>query len=630
MKMALAGVLAGVLLNFSLSAALGASPTFHSAIAPVIYRACSPCHHAGGPGPFPLVSYRDVKAHARQIADVVRRRYMPPWLPEHGYGDFAEERRLNDEQVRLIEDWVKAGSPEGDRSAGPRPPRFSTGWELGTPDLLIRASQPYLVPPSGPDVFWNFIFSPSIGRTRYVKAVEIQPGNARLVHHANLLIDRNRSARVNEKEPGAGFPGMDLSIESTVADPESHFLFWKPGSVPYEQPQGLSWRLDPGNDLVLNVHLRPSGRPEPVQPSIGLYFTDVPPDRFPILIQLEHDGALNIPAGAPDFLVGDDFTLPLDVNVLAVYPHAHYLGKLLEGYATLPGGERKWLVRVPQWDLNWQAVYRYREPVFLPKGTVVSMRYHYDNSASNPRNPNRPPKEVHGGNQSTDEMGHLWLQVLPVGTKDRRMMLEEAMFRRRLQKYPADFSAHFNLGGLLLSRKDAAAAIPYLRDAVRIAPDQPAARNTLGAALESEGKWDEAITQFRAALHAQPRYWNARYNLANALARQGSIDEAIEEFRQVAEANPGDAAAREHFMEALRESGDACVSRGDFAKAAGRYADLAKLKPGDADLRNSLGTLYARAGDFPRAIEAFRAALAIDPSHQGARRNLEMARQMAH
>ena len=194
----------------------------------------------------------------------------------------------------------------------------------------------------------------------------------------------------------------------------------KPGSAPWVEPDGLAWKLDPGSDLVLNAHLKPTGAREEVRPSIGLYFTDVPPSRFPILIQLQDDNALDIPAGAQDFPVSDDFTLPADVDILAVYPHAHYLGHLLEGYATLPTGERKWLIRIPDWDPNWQAVYHYRESVFLPKGSIVSMRYHYDNSSTNPRNPNRPPKEVLGGNQSTDEMAHLWLQILPRGISDRR------------------------------------------------------------------------------------------------------------------------------------------------------------------------------------------------------------------
>ena len=129
---------------------------------------------------------------------------------------------------------------------------------------------------------------------------------------------------------------------------------------------------------------------------IGLYFTGQPQKKFPMLVQLEHDATIDIPPGDKDFLVTDDVKLPLDVNVLAVYPHAHYLGKLMEGYATLPDGTRKWLVRIPDWDLNWQGVYRLKEPLLLPKGTVVSMRYHYDNSADNVRNPNSPPQRGEG------------------------------------------------------------------------------------------------------------------------------------------------------------------------------------------------------------------------------------------
>src|SRR5207249_1441720 len=238
-----------------------------------------------------------------------------------------------------------------------------------------------------------------------------------------------------------------------------------------------------------------------------------------------HDGALDIPPGTRDFLVSDDFRMPLDVDLLAVYPHAHYLGKLLEGYATLPDGSRRWLIRNPDWDPNWQAVFRYRKPIFLPKGTVVSMRFHYDNSAANPRNPNSPPKRVAGGNQSTDEMAHLWLQVLPRGSGDRRMTLQEAVMLHRLEKYPADFSAHFNLGALMLSRKDSAAAIGYLRNALRVEPEQPVALNTLGAALESAGRRDEALAQFQHALRIQPDYASARYNLATALAAEGRLEE---------------------------------------------------------------------------------------------------------
>jgi hypothetical protein len=538
-------------LELSARAGEAPAPTFARDIAPIVYENCSSCHRPGGAGPFPLLTYEDVKKHARQIADVTQRRYMPPWLPQPGYGDFADQRRLTDAQIRLIADWVRALTPEGPGSELPSPPDFTPGWQLGQPDLILEAPRPLPIPASGRNIFWNFIFHPDLKTTRYVRAIEIRPGTNGVVHHANLLIDRTGSSRRLEATPGTGFPGMELAIDRNPLDPDSHFLFWKPGAIPYSEPDGFSWRLDPGNALVLNAHLEPSGKPEQVQPSIGLYFTDQPPTSFPLLIQLEHDGALNIPAGARDFLIADDFRMPVDADVLAVYPHAHYLGKLLEAYATLPDGHRKWLIRIPDWDLNWQAVYRYREPVFLPKGSMISMRYHYDNSSANPRNPNNPPKRVLAGNQATDEMGHLWLQILPRGRGDHRRPLQEALMRHRLEKYPDDFSAHLNLGALLLSRLDAQGAVTMLEAAVSIDTNRPEAHDMLGSAFEVLGRSSEALNEFRLALRAQPDYLDARYNLALALAKAGKLDEAVENFRIVAAAYPSSARLQSQLEDLL-------------------------------------------------------------------------------
>ncbi len=599
--------------------------TYYREIAPILLQHCAPCHRPGQSGPFPLLTYDDARRRASQIAAVTRRRYMPPWLPEPGYGAFLDERRLSDAQIRSIEDWARAGAPEGSASDAPPLPAVTPDWMLGAPDLVVQASKPFALPADGPDVFWNFVISPPVPATRYVKAIEIRPGNAR-VHHSNLLIDRTRSTRRQEAVAGEGFPGMDLTIETDTFDPDSHFLFWKPGGTPWVEPEGMAWRLDPGNDLVLNVHMQPSGKAETVQPSVGLYFTDKPPDKRPMLVKLENDRALDIPPGDRNFLVSDDFRLPLDVDVLAVYPHAHYLGKLLEAFATLPDGSRRWLIRIPQWDVNWQAVYRYRAPVFLPKGTVVSMRYHYDNSADNVRNPNSPPKRVLGGNQSTDEMGHFWLQVLVRGDGDQRPVLQEALMQHRLAKYPDDVSAHLNLGTLLLSRNQNAPAITHLREALRLVPEQAQALNNYGAALQSEGKVEEALEQFQHALRIQPEYPNARYNLANALLAQGKLEEAATSLRLVLAAVPGDRAAREQLSAALIRMGGAAVAAGKLSTAAELYRELVGLEPGNADLRNNFGIILAQMGDLTGALDQFEAALKSNPSHQAAQRNLEQVR----
>jgi Tfp pilus assembly protein PilF/mono/diheme cytochrome c family protein len=558
--------------------------TFAHDVAPILYSSCASCHHDGGSAPFSLTSFADALSHATRIADAVRSHEMPPWLPEPGYGDFVDSRRLTEAQIGAITDWVRGGALEGNVAEEPSPPQFTEGWQLGPPDMVVEAARAYTIPATGPDVFWNFIFTPPVTTTRFVRAIEIHPGDTHLIHHANVIVDPARSARRQEKEPGAGFPGMDLKIVRSAFDIDSHFLFWKPGSTPWSEPDGLSWRLNPGDDLVLNAHMMTSGKPHEVKPSIGLYFTDRPPTKYPILVQLEHDGALNIPPGDPDFVVSDDFKLPLDVDVLGVYPHAHYLGHIVEGYATLPNGTRKQLIRITHWDPKWQAVYHYREPVFLPKGSVLSMRWHYDNSTANPRNPNHPPRRVHNGDQSTDEMAHLTFQLLPRGPGDLRREVEEAVMRHKLDKYPDDYQAHIWLGALMLSRLDPSHAVSILDEAVQIDPKKPEGHDWLGVALVTVGRSGEAIREFHTALAIQPEYTNARYNLAKALAKAGQLDEAAEDFSQVVAAYP--------------ENGQ---------------------------IRDEYGQLLMRMGKPAEAVQQFEKALQINPSDESAKTNRDRA-----
>jgi len=635
-------------------------PTFNKHIAPIIFEYCAACHHPGGSGPFSLISLADVRKRAKQIATVTRSRYMPPWLPEPGYAEFIGERRLGDEQIRLIQQWVDAGTPEGDPKDLPLAPQFNESWQLGKPDLIVRMPEAYTVPAeasnSGNDVFRNFVIPIPVASTKYVRAVEILPGNKQIVHHANILIDRTGSSRgLDEKDPGPGFGGMEVAIESETFEPDSHFLFWKPGTVPWVEPDGMAWRCDPGTDLVLNMHLQPSGRPEKIQAEIGLYFADKPQTVFPMLLQLEHDGALDIPPGKKDFVVTDDFTLPVDVDVLGVYPHAHYLGRDIQGFATLPDGTKQWLIRIRNWDLNWQAVYKYSRPISLPKGSVISMRYSYDNSAENPRNPNHPPKRVVAGNKSTDEMGHLWIQVLPRAKEDARPVLQEALMRQRLRKYPADFTAHFNLGAVLQASGRREEAISFLDKALQVRPDSYAAHTNLGAALQELGRADAAIAHYREALSLKPDYINARYNLGNLLLAQGKTEEAIRELREILRVKPDDAgtynslgsafAMQGNLVEAASNyeqslhfnpgSADAhsnlayvLALQGKLGEAVSHYEQSLRLNPGNADAHNELGALLGRQGKLAQAIAHFEEALRLNPNHEGARENLKRARQM--
>lgn len=566
--------------------------TFDRDIAPIIFHSCSTCHRPGEAAPFSLLAYDDVKKHARQIAEVTRSRAMPPWLPEPQKLKFTDELRLTEAQINLIQRWVEQGAAEGSPTDLPPRPKFVEGWRLGQPDLILKADKPLVLPPQGTDTYWNFIFPVPIQKTVWVKAVEIRPGDKRYVHHANILVDRTGESRSRETEPGAGFAGMEIRMESQVFDPDSHLLFWKPGTIPYEEPEGMALRLDKGAVLVLNTHLQPSGKPEVIQPSIGLYFTTHPATKIPMLLQLENDVKLDIPPGDKNFLVGDEFTLPIDVDLMAIYPHAHYLGKDIEAVATLPGGTSETLIHIPQWNLNWQAVYRYQQPVRLPKGTKVSLRYSYDNSDENPLNPNHPPVRVRGGNRSSDEMCHLWLQMLPVNFDpaqgDPRMALQEALARHNIEKNPGDFEAHYNLGAMLQARNELGAAMKEYESAVQLRPQDAVANNALGAALVAAGRPDQAAAYLQSALKARPEYFDAHYNLGFALAAQN-----------------------------------------DFQGASRQFEIASKLQPRDANVEANLGAALAQMGQFAQAKVHLERALEIDPNQANARENLsELQKEM--
>jgi len=565
--------------------------TFNRDIAPIVFHACATCHRPGESAPFSLLTYSDVKRHARQIAEVTRSRSMPPWLPEPQEFRFADELRLTDNEIKLIGTWVEQGSMEGNPRDLPSEPKYVEGWHLGKPDLILTASKPFTLPPQGADTYWNFIFPVPIQETKWVKAVEIRPGDKRYVHHANILVDRSGDSRKREAEPGAGFAGMEIRVESQVFDPDSHLLFWKPGTVPSQEPEGMSLRLDKGTDLILNTHLQPSGKPEIIQPSIGLYFTPHAATKYPMLLQLENDLKLDIPPGEKNFLVTDDFTLPVDVDLIAIYPHAHYLGKDIQAFATLPGGEKETLIHIPQWNLNWQAVYRYAKPVRLPKGTTVSLRYVYDNSSDNPLNPNHPPARVVGGNRSSDEMCHLWLQVLPVNFDtahgDPRMVLQEALARHNVAKNPADFEAHYNLAAMLQAKGKLEEAISEYQLAVKLRPQDAVGNNALGAALVAQGHPAQAAEYLVKALEARPDYFDAHYNLGFALASQDDFEGAADQFRLAS-----------------------------------------RLQPNDASVEANLGVALAQMGRYDEAKSHLQRALQIDPEQPIAKENLQVLKEM--
>ena len=390
--------------------------TFAEHIAPIIYDNCSGCHRADQNAPFALLTFGDVSKRAKQIAEVTASGYMPPWLADAPRGTFHNDRRLTVTELGMLQQWIAEGAAEGAASQTPKPPVWPEDWSIGEPDLVVTMPEPYTLAAEGPDVYRNFVIPVEIDEPVFVRAYEFDPGNARVVHHAVIQVDTTTKSRELDAEDQApGFGGIMPLSEAHL--PDGHFLGWTPGREPDPGTEGVSWRLLPGMDLVLQLHLQTTGKPEPVQSRIALYFTEEPPS-YPLYALVIRSKHIDIPADDDDHIVRRSYPLPVDVNVLNVYPHAHYLGKRLKGMAHLPDGKSVTLIDIPQWDFNWQDEYRFAEPKFLPQGTVVEIEYHFDNSSENVFNPNDPPQPVSFGQQSTDEMAELMLQVVTKSAED--------------------------------------------------------------------------------------------------------------------------------------------------------------------------------------------------------------------
>jgi mono/diheme cytochrome c family protein len=387
------------------------SPTFNRDVAPLVFKNCAACHRPGEVAPFSLLTYADVKKRAEQIKKATASRFMPPWKPLPGHGDFRESRRLSDDQLALFARWVDEGAAEGDAKDLPPAPTFSAGWQLGEPDVVVTLPKAYTVPAEGADIYRNFAIPFEVPAGKYVRAVEFRPSNRKVVHHAILGFDM--SGRVRERDGKDGSPGYTQVNFPAPILPGS-LAFWVPGKDSRPLPEGAAVRWPKGADLVLQLHVHPSGKPQVEQSTIGIYFTDEAPRRNLELLLIENK-KIDIPAGQNDFRITASRELPLDVELFGIFPHMHMIGKEVKVTARLPDGTETSLLRIDDWDFNWQGYYEYAKPVPLPKGTQVLTEFRHDNSASNPFNPNQPPKRVVYGEETFNEMAIVGLHAFPKG-----------------------------------------------------------------------------------------------------------------------------------------------------------------------------------------------------------------------
>jgi hypothetical protein len=420
---------------FAAAVSADEAPTFTKDVVPILQKRCQGCHRPGDIAPMSLFSYQETRPWAASIRENVLKGTMPPWHADPRYGVFSNDRRLTREEIDTLVRWADAGAPEGDRADLPPPAKLEEGWSIGKPDLVLSMTEEFAVDPKGQDRYLYFAIPTNFEEDRYVKAIELRPGNRKVVHHA-LVFLKPKSAPLRSRSQGdmdrfnqvVGFPlfkveGDVLRVERAapvhddacgledggsalpgdVSEGRSPLIYsFTPGARGDVLPEGIGIKIPKESELMLQIHYARSDTVEKDRSSVGLIFTREQPKQL-IHQQWVQNYYFKIPAHAENHEARGCHTLKKDIELRAILAHMHLRGKDMEIKAFYPGGEGETLLRVPAYDFNWQTTYWLKEPRLLPAGTRLEATAHYDNSRRNAFNPD-PEAAVRWGDPTTDEM----------------------------------------------------------------------------------------------------------------------------------------------------------------------------------------------------------------------------------
>jgi peroxiredoxin len=395
--------------------------TYHRDVAPILRKHCQYCHRPGEVGPFSLTTYKQALRWSADIKEYVRERKMPPWKPVEGVS-FRNDRRLSKKEIDTVAAWVDGGRAEGDPADAPPAPTFTDGWQLGTPHIVLTVPEEFTLGASGKDVFRCFVLPTGLTEDKFVTAVELRPGNRRIVHHALNFFDTSGTARGLEKkekekakkEAPSQDHGPGYSVAMGVGfRPQKKGTFggvggWAPGQRVRHLPDGYGHYLPKGSDIVVQLHYHRNGRVEKDRTRIGLYFAEKRGCN-PYKSAVIPGWFLAIPPNAANYRVKGEIEVEQDCTLHSVMPHMHMLGKQIRVTLTLPGSRPTTLVAINDWDYNWQETYWLKEPIAVRKGTKFAVEAVYDNSAGNPNNPFNPPRFIPFGDETNDEMCFVFL-----------------------------------------------------------------------------------------------------------------------------------------------------------------------------------------------------------------------------
>ena len=410
-----------------------AQPTFSRDVAPIIFKHCTSCHRQGEIGPMALTNYEQVRSWASTIKNVTTNKIMPPWKPDEKYSRFVDENYLSSSQIKTIADWVNAGSPQGNAADTPKLPVFPINSLLGTPDLVLPFKKSYIHKGNGKDEYRYFVIPTGLTESKKIKAIELRPGNKKIVHHALFFADQSGKAKqYDDKTPEYGFSAndnADFRVFEVIS--RDQFPGYVPGQKPRNFPDGLAQILPANSDLVMQMHYAPWSVDEKDSSTVNIFFAkdnEVIDRTVKDYIMLP----FNLVTGPTSFVIFPNqvkkfegvYTVPADISLVGIFPHMHLLGKNWEVFVENTDGTKTNLIKINDWDFNWQGGYYFDRYKIVKQGSKIRAFATYDNTLNNPNNPNNPLKAVSWGEGTKDEMYYLPLLYVPYKSGDENTIFD--------------------------------------------------------------------------------------------------------------------------------------------------------------------------------------------------------------
>ncbi len=416
-------ILAFTIAIFAKFTVFAQTPNWAEHVAPILYQNCTKCHIAGGIAPFSLVGYSNAQSMASSIAYSAEIKRMPPWPADSKYKRYAHERILSSQEIEILKQWANNNTPSGNLNLAPPDPSPTTGPQLNNANIVLK--MPNYVVNTNSDEYRCFVLPTNIPQNQYATALEVVPGNRQIVHHVLVFQDTSMiPVNKDNQDPNPGY----LAFGGTGSPTSQLIGVYVPGQEPFVFPAGFGTKLLKNTRIILQIHY-PGGVNSMLDSTKVLLKTTTNSTREVLIAPiLNHNnsnmtnGPLYIPAN-----VEKTFFTKYNVNgkatIFAIAPHMHLIGTSIKAYG-LRGTDTIKFIDIPKWDFHWQRTYSFKNPVIVQNGDILWGEAKYNNTSSNPNNPNSPPLAVTKGEGTADEMMLIYFWYTLYQSGDENLIID--------------------------------------------------------------------------------------------------------------------------------------------------------------------------------------------------------------